>query len=126
MVLASLVIFLVIQVPQLMYLRLQQAHQLMLLLHPLDYTLIETSDVTCNPIKTKKECQKAAQKLALSDITVENDGTDEDPPYCYIEGSYPGGTYELKFNKDGTNTGPCFNQDSSDPQFHDRCLCHLR
>ena len=58
----------------------------------------------CDFVRTSSECVSAAQELGLSDVTVEDDGLYHStyaPPFCYYEG---GG---LKFNRLGTNTGPC-------------------
>ena len=77
--------------------------------------------MTCNPIKTKEECEKAARQLGLSDIRASYDGTYADPPYCYIEGS--GDTQKLKFNEDGANTGLCGDAFDDKPEYLDRCLC---
>ena len=93
----------------------------MLLLNPSDYTLIETSDVTCKPIKKKEECEKAARQLGLSDIKAgtRQDPVHLDPPYCYFEGN---GTKEyLAFNADGINTGEC---GATNDGWTDKCLCH--
>ena len=69
-----------------------------------DYCFIKytRANMTCESIRTRSECENAAQQLRLSDVTVEDDGHDNgvnyDPPYCYFEKS------KLKFN-DGINTG---------------------
>ena len=60
------------------------------------------------------ECEYAARKLGLSDITVEDDrqdGVSWNPPFCYMQHS------RLLFNHWGTNTGPCSSN------YQDKCLC---
>ena len=82
------------------------------------YYLVEGSGATYNRITTMEECEEAARQLGLTDVTVEDDENKAwrfDPPYCYFE--YDGannnwaGRGTLKFNRDGTNTGPCTCED---------------
>ena len=68
--------------------------------------------MSCDFVRSATECESAANKLGLSDVTVVHDGqidVDFDPPFCYFEGGF------LKFNNFGTNTGPCTTTD--------HCVC---
>ena len=88
--------------------------------HVIEYMLIEDhrilwedNGISCEYVTSAAECEFAAQKLGLSDGTVEDDGQNGNtyyPPFCY----YLWGN-RLKFNRLGTNTGYC----SSSEQ----CLC---
>ena len=61
-------------------------------------------------------------------VTAEDDEQSEktyDPPYCYFEG---GTNYEkfLRFNADGSNTGPCGAHSGTgdkSSEYYDRCVC---
>ena len=75
-----------------------------------------TSGASCEgngagSITTLADCSAAAAALGLSDTTAVDDGQDGvswNPPYCYFELVYAGGgSYSLKFNSAGTNTGSC-------------------
>ena len=64
------------------------------------------------PVDTMQHCEAAAAYLNLTDLTVQDDQQKQfnlDPPFCYFELGV------LKFNVDGTNTGPCSQRD--------QCLC---
>ena len=69
--------------------------------------------ITCEHVTSATECEFAAQKLGLSDGTMEDDGRNGDtryPPFCYNERGN-----SLKFNRWGTNTGMC--------ALNKQCLC---
>ena len=66
--------------------------------------MIEDSAVSCDFVRSSSECESAARKLGLTDVTVADDGQSgatDYPPFCYFEGG------SLKFNNMGSNTGPC-------------------
>ena len=81
--------------------------------------MIEDSNTSCDYISSASGCECAANQLGMSNddtcsslwAWVDNDenGVSDDPPFCYFEEG------SLKFNKLGTNTGPC----TAD----DKCLC---
>ena len=76
------------------------------------------SGISCDFVRTFSECESAAQELGLTDVTVEDDGqyrNPYDPPFCYFEAE------TLKFNKWGTNTGPCTNTDVCVCRQNDAC-----
>ena len=73
-----------------------------------EYLIVKDSAISCDFVKSATECESAANKLGLADITVEDDGQDDyyyydNPPFCYYY--YVGGI--LKYNNLGINTGPC-------------------
>ena len=77
-----------------------------------EYVIIEDSSIPCDFVRSATECESAAKELGLEDVIVEDDrqnGATHDPPFCYFERG------RLKFNKLGTNTGPCTR--------YDHCLC---
>ena len=84
-----------------------------------EYITVEDSDIIpCDFVRTSSECESAAQLLNLTDITVVDDlqnGAPHDPPFCYFEAE------TLKFNKLGTNTGPCTTSDLCICRQHDYC-----
>ena len=74
--------------------------------------MVTDGTITCDFVRSSSECQSAAHKLGLTGVMVDDDrqmGAKYDPPFCYFEGG------SLKFNKLGTNTGPCSTEDT--------CLC---
>ena len=74
--------------------------------------IIEDSASSCDFVRSATECESAANKLGMFDVTVEDDGqfgVDYDPPLCYFEGG------SLKYNNFWNNTGPCTT--------FDHCVC---
>ena len=69
------------------------------------YKKVTTQFQRCHPIRTIKECEKAAKVLHMRDTSAADDqqsakgGVAFDPPFCYYEAGH------LKFNSRGSRPG---------------------